>query len=56
MPAVLFFLVKCYEFNRPLDLREVELELLEYCDYLIGVWMALEKTVLDEPEFADVGD
>ena len=56
MPAVLFFLVEDYEFNRPLGLREVEVELLEYSNYLIGVWMALKKTVLDKPELANVGD
>ena len=56
MPAVLFFLVEDHEFNRPLGLREVEMELLEYSYYLVRVRMALEKTVLDESEFADVGD
>ncbi len=56
MPAVLFFLVEDYEFHRPLDLGEVEVGLSEYFDYLVGVWMAVEKTVLNESEFADVGD
>jgi hypothetical protein len=56
MPAVLFFLVEDYEFHRPLDLGEVEVGLSEYFDYLVGMWMAVEKTVLNESEFADVGD